>query len=235
MRLFILSSIVILGLLKSSIWAVPESLTEIKDIFKNTNSKQVFTYTMTAGDSPKNLDVEHYTLESGIGIIERGPGFTQYYLCNEQYAVQSWGYEMPESGIAIFASRHPKFIQIDGSYHDKPYHEKHPVEANIPWFQALDYSFSVLSKGELDTVYQLRPRDLVPTKMVIKPKKSGQYPVGEGQNIDALRFTVRIKGFMSFFWSQSYWISTPSLLTLQKTIHTNPKIISTLNLEKINL
>ena len=211
----------------------PQSLDALKTMIETGEPDQRYEYQITAGNTPQTITVQRYQIDqTHIGFLEQGPGFTQFYLCDATYAVLVWGYEMPESGIAIYAKRTPHTIHIHGIYQQKPYEKTHKVDPETPWFQALDYSFPILSQHKIKLVYQLRPRDLVPTKMIITQKKDGAYPVLEGKTIQAHRYQVRIKGFMGFFWSQTYWVSPADpILTLQKTIHTNPKIISTLNLK----
>ena len=213
-------------------------LDEMKAQFQSFSGDEYIgseTLIARSGDDGTLIEVTIYENESGVWIKEAYPEFVQYYHCDSKYRTLEWAYEYPENKIAIGAKRirradansETDTLIVNGDYMDGPVEQEYEIDSTVPWMQALDYSFTAIRPQSKHVLYQLRPRDLRPTKMILTYKRDGDYPVDEGITRAAHRLKLRVKGFWSIFWSTTFWVDKHSRTLLQKTIHTNPKLITT--------
>lgn len=117
-----------------------------------------------------------------------------------------WSYRYSASRSDFKAVRTATTIAVRGIFEGKPLDRRVEIDS-APWYQSLERSLEPLARSPVGTtteLWVLQPDTLTARKIQARNEGTDRITI-EDRLITAARVKISLPGFLSVFWSSSYW------------------------------
>lgn len=161
--------------------------------FQNMTGEDVMTYEWSLVDKGNNQFL----------VVSVEDDIRYENLCDQSGQTISWSVRGPEADIS--AVRTGSIITIRGTFQGHLVEERHDL-GDIPWYQALSYSFRHFIRSDDQSVqfWTIRPDNLDALKMTVEKDGFETIDTASGR-IESTRLKIRLAGVLKNFWKAYYW------------------------------
>ena len=175
-------------------------LTTMSAISSNQGFSQTLTFRKTTG-------FEVTLMEFKIEKTETGYRLEDDQKLDQTRATILWQKQDQKSNTSVKAKRIGDAIEINGTFQGAAVEKRYPTNG-LAWYQAMGYNLItfVMSQKPKTTFVTIREDNLDLMEMEAKRESVGTVKVN-GIETKAVKVKANLTGFMSMFWSASFWFS----------------------------